>query len=518
LNFTVWLGRVENAEQATSLCEMVRLKQDLDLRSLTQGGPPRWEQTLTTDVLLGQDKGPFAADVLTEPEANPWLAQTRLTGLDFFNDGDRAALSAWDGDVWLVSGLSRLPNETPDDPEHVPQLTWQRIASGLFQPLGLKIVDGRIYVMCRDQLVILHDLNGDGETDYYENFNNDHQVTDHFHEFAMDLQTDAEGNFYYAKGARHALPALVPHHGTLLRISRDGSRTDILARGFRAPNGVCVNGDGTYYLTDQEGHWTPKNRINLIEVGGYYGNFWGYHDVDDPSDDAMDPPVCWVTNSVDRSPSEILKVDSDIWEPLQGSLLNLSYGYGKVYILPNETVDGVTQGGICELPIPPFATGIMRGRFRREDQQLYACGMFAWAGSQQRPGGFYRIRYTGKPVHLPVGLRAYKNGMAVTWSGELEQQAASDPANYAVKVWSLKRSASYGSDHHNERKLAVRSASLSANGRTIFLEIPEIQPTMSMEVRYSIRAAGGQRVSGFVHNTIHRLRDETYPDTRITKK
>ena len=49
-------------------------------------------------------------------------------------------------------------------------LTWQRIASGLFQPLGVKIVDGEIYITCRDQLVILHDLNGDGETDYLPEF------------------------------------------------------------------------------------------------------------------------------------------------------------------------------------------------------------------------------------------------------------------------------------------------------------------------------------------------------------
>ena len=39
----------------------------------------------------------------------------------------------------------------------------------------------------------------------------------------MGLQTDAEGNFYYAKAARHALNAVVPQHGTLLRVSKDGS-------------------------------------------------------------------------------------------------------------------------------------------------------------------------------------------------------------------------------------------------------------------------------------------------------
>src|SRR5258706_14229350 len=149
---------------------------------------------------------------------------------------------------------------------------WQRIATGLYQPLGLRIVGGTIYVLCRDQLVRLHDLNGDGEIDYYECFNNDQQVTEHFHEFAMGLQTDSAGNFYYAKSGRHALPAVVPHHGTLLRVSADGRRTDILATGFRAANGVCLHDDGTFFVTDHEGFWTPKNRINRVKAGGFYGN------------------------------------------------------------------------------------------------------------------------------------------------------------------------------------------------------------------------------------------------------
>ena len=175
----------------------------------------------------------------------------------------------------------------------------------------------------------LHDLNGDGETDFYECFNNDHQVTEHFHEFAMGLQTDAEGNFYYAKSGRHALPALVPHHGTLLKVSKDGAKTEILATGFRAANGVCLNPDGTFFVTDQEGFWTPKNRINRVEKGGFYGNMWGYTDVTDTSDAAMKQPLCWITNDFDRSPAELLWVTSDKWGPLKGSLLNLSYGHGQ---------------------------------------------------------------------------------------------------------------------------------------------------------------------------------------------
>ena len=467
--------------------------------SLTHGGPRHWPEVLRTQPIMGKDDGPLSVDSLTIPENNPWLCQVRPSGFDFFSDGHRAAVSTWDGDVWLVAGL--------DHPER--GLTWQRIASGLFQPLGLKIVSDRVYVSCRDQIVCLRDLNNDGETDFYENFNSDHQVTEHFHEFAMGLQADAQGNFYYAKAARHGLTAVVPQHGTLLRVSADGTHTDILATGFRAPNGVCLNTDGTFFLSDQEGFWTPKNRINWVRRGRFHGNMWGYHDVTDSSDKAMEPPVCWITNQMDRSPAELVHVESqdEGWKPLRGALLNLSYGNGKIFVVPHEVIAGTMQGGVSALPIPALPTGIMRGRFNPMDGQLYTCGLFGWAGDRTQPGGFYRVRATGKPIFVPIGLNAHENSLAITFSGQLDEQSARDPSHYAARIWSLKRTAHYGSDHHDNQTLQVKGARLSTDGRTVFLEISELRPTWCMEVTYAIHGKNGTPVQGLIHNTIHRVRD-----------
>jgi hypothetical protein len=354
--------------------------------------------------------------------------------------------------------------------------------------------------------VILHDLNGDEEIDWYECFNNDHQVTDHFHEFAMGLQSDTEGNLLYAKSARHALPALVPQHGTLLRVSKDGQHTEIVANGFRAANGVCINPDGTFIVTDQEGHWNPKNRINYVKPGGFYGNMYGYHDVTDESDAAMDQPLVWITNSFDRSPGELLWVDSPKWGALQGQLLNVSYGAGKVFVVPHEEVGGQMQGGMCALPVRDFPTGIMRGRFHPRDGQLYLAGMFAWAGNKHQPGGLYRLRYTGAPVHLPVELSATKTGLTLGFSGTLDPAAASLTTNYQLKIWDLKRTRNYGSPHLNERDLQVSSAKLMSDGKSIQLEVPDIEPTWCMEIRYELLTADGERIQGTIHNTIHQLK------------
>ncbi len=512
LKFSVWLADqsipakpTEGEQRPSAHLAPVIADSALDLSALTKGGPARWSQKLETRMTIGSDNGPFVVDVLTAPEANPWLAQMRFTGLDFFPDG-RIALCTWDGDVWLVEVSESHPGGLDQ-----PGLRWQRIASGLYQPLGLKIVESKIHVICRDQLAVLHDLNGDGETDFYECLNNDHQVTEHFHEFAMGLQTDAAGNFYYAKSGRHALEAVVPHHGTLLRISKDGSRTDILATGFRAANGVCLNPDGSFVVTDQEGFWNPKNRINWVTLDPsgkpkFYGNMYGYHDVTDSSDSAMVPPLCWITNAFDRSPAELLWVTGDQWGPLKGSLLNLSYGYGKVFVVPHENVHGVMQGGMIELPIPPFPTGVMRGRFHPSDHQLYLCGMFAWAGNATQAGGVYRLRATGRAVRLPIGLDAKKSGLEITFSERLDSSSV-DPSKLSIKTWSLKRTAKYGSDHYNETPLQIQSTNLSDDTKTVVVDIADIRPTDCMEIKYSFRSWDGELVEGTIHNTIHLLRE-----------
>ncbi|WP_435010173.1 DUF6797 domain-containing protein [Tundrisphaera lichenicola] len=500
LRFTLKVLRVPGDEDPKVLASAISDGTSTNLVELTTGGPSRWPEVLKTPITTGLSDGPFAVDLLALPINNPWLCLLRPTGFDFLDGGRQAAVCTWDGDVWLVDGLDAPSGE----------FSWRRIASGLFQPLGLKVRDGEIYVGCRDQIVILRDLNGDGETDYYENFNSDHQVTEHFHEFAMGLQTDESGHFYYAKAARHGKTAIVPQHGTLLKVSRDGLQTEILATGFRAPNGVCLNDDGTFYLTDQEGFWHPKNRINHVKVGGFYGNMWGYHDVTDASDSAMELPVCWITNDFDRSPSELVHVTSDAWGPLKGSLLNFSYGNGKLFVVPVEKLQGKIQGGACALPISPLPTGVMRGRFSPSDGQLYACGMVGWASNQSAPGGFYRIRATDKPMFLPVGLQATVDGLKLTFTDPIDPDSASDPSNYSVKTWSLKRSAKYGSEHYDEKSIVVGTASLSDDGRTIVLGIPEIRPTWGMEIKYRLRGSKGQPFEGQIHNSIHQLSDGTH--------
>jgi hypothetical protein len=130
--------------------------------------------------------------------------------------------------------------------------------------------------------------------------------------------------------------------------------------------------------------------------------------------------------------------------------------------------------------------------------------MFAGAGNATQPGGFYRLRATGKAYTLPRELKATKRGLTLTFTDTLASESL-DPSKVQVKTWSLKRTANYGSKHFDEKALEVRATHLSPDGRTLTLDIPEIQPTWCMEIKYQLQSAAGNSISGKIHNTIHSL-------------
>jgi hypothetical protein len=476
---------------------------------LTRGGPARYGPIVTTTEFgKARPGGAFVVDTLTLPAANPWRARVRPSGIDFFPGGTRAAVCTWDGDVWMVDGLGT--NESKGNSK--AELKWRRFATGLFQPLGLVVRDGLVYVLGRDQITRLHDLNADGEADWYEAFNHDAQVTDHFHEFAMDLQTPpgeaADRDFYYMKGACHAKDATVPQHGTMIRVSADGSRSEIVCYGFRAPNGLAISRKGQFFTTDQQGHWTPANRVNLIEPGKFYGYNLAY--LPRPKPEAYEPPIVWLHPAFDRSPAEPLFVDSERWGPLNGKLLLSSYGTGALELVMTETVEGRMQGGAVKLDLPQMPTGIMRGRFNPADGQLYTCGLFGWAGDRTQPGGLFRVRYTGEPLRMPIELHASKTGVAITFTDPLNAETAADVASFGVSRWNYHRTADYGSPDlrvsdgkPGHEDVAVTAVRVSKDRRTVELELADMRPAMQMQIRYDLEGEDGTPIRGEIQSTVH---------------
>ena len=81
--------------------------------------------------------------------------------------------------------------------------------------------------------------------------------------------------------------------------------------------------------------------------------------------------MVWVDMEFDRSPSELLWVNSKKWGPLNGRLLSFSYGYGKIQLVLNESINGQRQGGVIDLPGIKFMTGVMRGALSIPKMSIY---------------------------------------------------------------------------------------------------------------------------------------------------
>jgi hypothetical protein len=187
--------------------------------------------------------------------------------------------------------------------------------------------------------------------------------------------------------------------------------------------------------------------------------------------------------------------------------LNLSYGMGQVFVVPYEEVmlNGQTQrqGAMCALPIPRFPTGVMRGRFH-SDGHLYGCGMYAWAGNQQKPGGLYRIRYLGNAAWLPRSIQYASQRVILEFSNELHE-SATDRERYVISAWDIERSANYGSEHLNPQSWQVTAVKLRQDRRFIELTVPDLKPTRGLEIKCRVQTPDGREVTRVLHGTIHLL-------------
>lgn len=497
-----WQG---NNSQAAAVLELVaKSTAPKDLTPLTTAGAKQWTETITTQGTLGEGDSPYVVDTITAPYENPYKAQMTFGGVDFFDNGD-AAICTIHGDVWRVTGID----------ENLQSLQWHRYATGLFQPLGLKVVDNQVYVLGRDQITKLHDSNSDNEADYYECFNNDCKIGTHVHEYTVCLETDPAGNFYYVKGNNGGQS---DHDGSMFKISKDGKKFEVIATGFRWPNGAGVGPNGTVTVADQQGNWVPSSRIDIIKPGGFYGYMPTHHRQTKP--EIYDGPLCWIPHSVDNSCGGQVWVHGDKFGLKHGQMLHLSYGKCAVFVVLQDEIDGSPQGGVVPLGLN-FLSGAMRGRFRPVDGQLYVCGLRGWQTSAGKDGCLQRVRYTGQSLNIPVGLQVHENGLLVTYSNPVDRKAAGDWENWGIEQWNYKWTGTYGSKEYsvaNPKKIGhdeldVDDVYVSKDGTKVFIEVPDMQPVMQMKVEFNIKTADGKPLRNSIYHTIHEFRKELDPKT-----
>jgi hypothetical protein len=440
-----------------------------------------------TKLEAGKDTGgPFVVDTFPLPYQNPFQALFYVTGVDFLPRG-LVAISTAHGDVWLM-------HEKDGD------LQWKRYASGLYQPLGLKVVDGKIIVIERGQLTRLHDNNNNGEADFYECLANDWHTGGGEHSFDTCLETDPDCNFYFFKtGDDHT-----PTGGCLLKVSKDGSKTEIFATGLRHPIGLGMSADGKVSGADQEGNWMPVTRLDMYKKGGFYGDMRTHHRPEPPK--IYDEPLLWLPKEADNSAGGQVWVPKDQWGALGGKMLHLSYGRCKAYaILP----DGDRfQAGAVDLGLT-FLSGSARARFNPNDGHLYVVGLDGWQTAAKKDGSLQRVRYTGKPFTFPIAFSVQGSGVNLTFDQPLDAKSAADLSKYKVGRCNYRWSAEYGSknwsvlDPKKEGidSVTVTAATLSEDRKTLKLQF-EMRAAMHTKIEYDVQSASGAKLAGAIYTTI----------------
>jgi len=489
------------------------------IEELLKGGAAVYPQSVKAEAKMGKEEGAWTTDFIGLPKKNPWFANIRFGDFDFFSDGDSAAACTWNGDVWIVSGLK-------GDWENVK---WRRYATGLFESLGLKIVDDVVYVNGRDQITRLRDLNNDGEADWYENFNNDVLITENFHEFTFSLVTDKEGNFYICKGAPvlaggRGFDRILPHHGIVAKIPKDGKGFEVLATGLRAPGGMGVGPNGEITTGENDGTWMPCCKLNYFTGKD---KFLGVEDTAlQLKGQKMHPPLCYLPMKVDNSGGGQVWVPQGVnWGVKEGELIHLSYGKSSLFRVLKEEVNGVMQGGVVKIPVK-LKSSAQRARFHK-DGSLYVIGFRGWQTNAATRSAFHRVRYRGEAVPLPDQLKVTDKGVYIRFEKELNPEQVKDVHSFALERWKYVRSSMYGSgefsidnpdkdaeekatkqEMKNYRKhdqVRVAYSTLLDDKKTVFLHIPDMKVAEQMTIAYKLKFADGSPAESTITHTVHNM-------------
>ncbi len=283
-----------------------------------------------------------------------------------------------------------------------------------------------------------------------------------------------------------SFPRMGKHHGSVIKVSPDGEKLSIYASGFRAPNGMGVGPNGEVTTGDNEGSFVPSAPLHWVKPDSFNGVVDSYHgkrklksspilgyEIEyknrfmHPKADARegfqhDPneapkPLVWMSKKrgIDNSGGGQAWVTSNKWGPLKDQLLHLSYGQSKMYVVLKEEKNGQVQGGVARIPVE-LSSSAVRARINPRDGQLYASGLKGWQTNAKGNGGLDRIRYTGKPVHLPNSIQVKKDRIEIGFYEALEPKAANSLSQFKFGAWNIKWSFNYGSQETPVKELELK--------------------------------------------------------------
>ncbi len=408
--------------------------------------------------------------------AAPEGFEPKVGGMDFRSDG-KMVLASWD-----LDGAAYLVDPTAPETQRV-----KRIAEGLHEPLGLTVVDDRIFVLQKQELTELIDRDGDEIIDYYRTVSDDWEANPNFHSFAFGL-LHQDNAFHFLLSicvlpGGASCPEQFPSQGKLLRVDMEGN-ADFYAAGFRTPNGMGRGAQGEIFVTDNQGDWLPASKLVVIKEGGFYGS----RAVPDEGVMALEeiPPVVWLPqDEVGNSPTQPLLLTEG---PYAGQLIHGDVYNGGIKRVFIDYVDDAAQGAVFH-----FSAGFQGAVNRLErgpDGAIYVGEVGNppnWGEFGKPWHGFEKLSWKGNKAFEILQVRATANGFDLQLTQPLGQDISLSTADLLVKQWFYHPNEQYGGPKYNESTLPVTALTLSDDRQTLSASIPGLKEGYVVYLRLNDR-------------------------------
>ncbi|MFJ9915788.1 family 16 glycoside hydrolase [Actinacidiphila glaucinigra] len=419
----------------------------------------------------------------TLTDLRPAGFEPQVSAMDWL-PGGRLAVTTWGGSSVDEGAVYVLDHVTGDTgPERV---TYKKIAGGLKEPMGIKYVDGKLYVSEKHQLTELSDLEGDNSADEIRKVA-EWPYGGNFHEFAFGLLYE-DGNFYLNLsvainyGGATTDPQPAANRGSTIKVNKKTGKVSYLAGGLRTPNGIGRGPGGELFVTDNQGGWLPASKLVHIKQDRFFNH---YTNPDGPFDDrAVTKPVLWLPqNEIANSPSTPMLLKKG---PFAGQLLFGDVTYGGIQRADLEKVDGEYQGAVfrhtqgLEAGITRISTG--------PDGAIYAGGLGAdgnWGQEGKLRFGLQKLTPNGTNVFDIKTMRATRDGFELTYTKPLSEETAAKLTSgaYTVEQWRYVPTPAYGGPKVDEEELPVAAARISGDRRTVRITVPGLQTDRVVHVR-----------------------------------
>jgi len=420
---------------------------------------------------------PIAERPLKLPLDNPWKRAVRPTDIAFLSNGD-ALITTLDGDVWRVENIA---GETA---------VWSRAACGLFETMSIAVnAKDEVFVLGRDQITRLVDSNSDGFFDVYACASDAFPQTLHSRDYATSLELAEDGSFLIGRSGlmdakKSVFGETVPGRGSIIRISQDGTKQEILADGLRLPF-IGRRADGAIFASDQQGHFIPSSPIHLIGGGKPY---LGYDPADFRKKKQPVPPLLWFPYQINRSGASFATFSEKGFPSLGDAFVHLSWS-GRIFpvVTPEKGLPFAWKLPFdFDFPILGAATNPKNGR-------LYAVGLGISGYKPETPKttGLAEISESA-PIAAPVSLDVLETSIIVGFRTPLPSSLNLISPHPELDLWDIKRTAKYGSGHYRwdgepgEHSVKIGKLTVSEDRMKIAIAVPTIFRSEILRLRLNL--------------------------------